>query len=349
VTATARLVGTIVAVAALGPFVVAALGAFASGAGALTFHDAALTFHDADGIRVISTSRIDSRLLELTVRTPALAGPAKVRVLLPSGYASSRRRRYPVLYLLHGTSGGAADWTAMGHAEQVTAHEPLIVVMPDIALQDDGGGWCTNWFNGGAGGKPQWETVHIDQLIPWIDHNLATIATRSGRAIAGLSQGGFCSMSYAARHPDLFGIALSFSGAPDIAFGASGRGAMRSRSDPALGRVGCYGADGTITALRSTCHSDRPTTFRSTGPVAVAPARPSTAPTLRSSGPADEAARAAVLRISEQGRERASRPPRADQRRRPRHRRRHRQALARPRRPGRAGRHRAGPPRRGRR
>jgi S-formylglutathione hydrolase FrmB len=183
----------------------------------------ALTFHGADGIRVVSTSRIDSWLLQLTVRTPALAGPAHVRVLLPSGYASSKRRRYPVLYLLHGTSGGAADWTAMGHAEQATARKPLIVVMPDIALQDVGGGWCTNWFNGGARGRPEWETFHIEELIPWIDHNLATIATRSGRAIAGLSQGGFCSMSYAARHPDLFSIALSFSGAPDIAFDATAR------------------------------------------------------------------------------------------------------------------------------
>ncbi len=172
---------------------------------------------------MVSATRIDSRLLELTVRTPALAGPAKVRVLLPSGYASSKHRRYPVLYLLHGTSGGAADWTTMGHAEQATAHKRLIVVMPDIAVRDDGGGWCTNWFNGGARGRPEWEKFHIDELIPWIDHNLATIATRAGRAVAGLSQGGFCSMSYAARHPDLFSIALSFSGAPDVAFDATAR------------------------------------------------------------------------------------------------------------------------------
>ena len=77
--------------------------------------------------------------------------------------------------------------------------------MPDIALSYAGGGWCTDWFNGGAGGPPRWETFHIDQLIPWVDRNLRTVANRGGRAIAGLSQGGFCSMSYAARHPDLSG------------------------------------------------------------------------------------------------------------------------------------------------
>ncbi len=175
-------------------------------------------FHDADGLHVQSVNVLDSRLIALTVATSALAAPANVRILLPADYASHPKRRYPVLYLLHGTSGGAADWTTMGNAEQTTAGQNLIVVMPDIALSDDGGGWCTNWYNGGAYGRPEWETFHIVQLIPWVDSNLRTIADRSGRAIAGLSQGGFCSMSYAARHPDLFETALSFSGAPDAAY-----------------------------------------------------------------------------------------------------------------------------------
>jgi diacylglycerol O-acyltransferase / trehalose O-mycolyltransferase len=78
----------------------------------------------------------------------------------------------------------------------VIGNRELITVMPDIALSDGGGGWCTNWPDGAQ----SWERFHIDQLIPWIDSNLRTIATRSARAIAGLSQGGFCSMSYAARH-----------------------------------------------------------------------------------------------------------------------------------------------------
>jgi esterase/lipase superfamily enzyme len=51
-----------------------------------------------------------------------------------------------------------------------------------------------------------------------VDANLPTIASRQGRAIAGLSMGGFCSMTYAARHPDLFEAAAAYSGAPDIAY-----------------------------------------------------------------------------------------------------------------------------------
>ncbi len=179
---------------------------------------AGLVFSDGFGVHVLSSTRLNPRLYALTVSTAALPGPANVRILLPSDYAARPGRRFPVLYLLHGTSGGAADWTTRGHAQRTTAGRQLIVVMPDIALQDNGGGWCTNWFNGGAHGRPEWETFHIDQLIPWVDRNLRTIADRSGRAIAGLSQGGFCSMSYAARHPDMFSAALAFSGAPDIAY-----------------------------------------------------------------------------------------------------------------------------------
>jgi S-formylglutathione hydrolase FrmB len=175
-------------------------------------------FRDADGIHVVAVRALDPRLVAITVSTSVLPAPANVRILLPTGYARHRRRRYPVLYLLHGTSGGAADWTRWGDAEGTTAGLPLIVVMPDIALHDDGGGWCTNWYNAGRYGLPEWETFHIDQLVPWVDRNLRTVADRDGRAIAGLSQGGFCSMSYAARHPDTFETALSYSGAPDIAY-----------------------------------------------------------------------------------------------------------------------------------
>jgi S-formylglutathione hydrolase FrmB len=175
---------------------------------------AAVTLRSGHGLRVTSVKHLDSRLIALTVQTSALPGPANIRILLPSGYASHPGRRYPVLYLLHGTSGGASDWTEKGDAEKTTDGKQLIVVMPDIALDDDGGGWCTNWPDG----KYKWETFHIQQLIPWVDANLRTVAARPGRAIAGLSQGGFCSMSYAARHPDMFSVALAYSGAPDIAF-----------------------------------------------------------------------------------------------------------------------------------
>jgi S-formylglutathione hydrolase FrmB len=172
----------------------------------------AAAFHDAAGLHLVSVKQIDPRLYALVVRTAALPAPANVYLLLPPGYVSHPRRRYPVFYLLHGTSGTASDWALKGDAEHVIGDHELITVMPDIALGNGGGGWCTDWPNGAQ----RWETFHIRQLVPWVDANLRTIATRGGRAIAGLSQGGFCSLSYAARHPDTFSVALGYSGAPDI-------------------------------------------------------------------------------------------------------------------------------------
>ncbi len=149
---------------------------------------------------------------DYTFSTPALASPTTVRVLLPRDYDASGSTRYPVLYLLH---GGAADYTSWttggGIVQSLTDGLGLIVVMPDGGKS----AWYTDWYNNGLGGTPMWETYHIDQLIPWIDDHFRTVAARSGRAIAGLSSGGFGAMSYASRHPDLFVAAAAFSGAVD--------------------------------------------------------------------------------------------------------------------------------------
>ncbi len=191
------------------------------------------TLLDGYGLHVASQRQLNSRLLAISLSTKALYGPAKVDVLLPTGYNAprNRHRRYPVFYLLPGTGGAASDWVNFGGAEQVSEGRPMIIVSPDIAINGDGGGWCTNWLNTNTtqtGGVHDWQTFHIDELIPWIDHNLRTRADRSDRAIAGLSQGGFCSISYPARYPDLFGIALAYSGAPDIAYDPAARGPSTS-------------------------------------------------------------------------------------------------------------------------
>lgn len=166
---------------------------------------------DTGGLRYLGSASLSPRLKELTFTTSALGGQTKVRVLLPRGYDAAAHRRYPVLYLLHGAGENQAAWTTSGGAQQLTAGYPLIVVMPDGGV--DGG--YTDWYNGGAGGPPEWETYHIDQLIPWIDAHFRTVAARAGRAVAGVSMGGGGSMHYAADHPDLFAAAAEFSGAVD--------------------------------------------------------------------------------------------------------------------------------------
>src|SRR5437016_5216310 len=63
-------------------------------------------------IKIASSQRLSGRLTDFTLTTPAFDFRPHVRVLLPGGYATHPRRRYPVLYLLHGSFDDAASWTA---------------------------------------------------------------------------------------------------------------------------------------------------------------------------------------------------------------------------------------------
>jgi len=166
----------------------------------------------AAAITIAGRRRLDARLEEWTLRTPALAGATRVRVLLPAGYARDPGRRYPVLYLLHGANSDESSWTRYGDAEVITARAPVIVVMPDGGPM----GWYTDWYQGDRRVRPMWETYHVGQLVPWVDAHFRTIAARRGRAIAGLSMGGYGALSYAARHPGVFAAVASFSGALEV-------------------------------------------------------------------------------------------------------------------------------------
>jgi diacylglycerol O-acyltransferase / trehalose O-mycolyltransferase len=163
-------------------------------------------------ISVLAQRRLDARLTEWTLRSTALDRPTRVRILLPAGYAVKPRRRYPVLYLLHGRNGGERDWTRYGDAERATARSDLIVVMPDAGRAAA----YTDWYRAGAPVRPRWEAYHVGQLVRWVDARFRTIAARAGRAVAGLSMGGFGALSYAARNPSVFAAAASFSGALEL-------------------------------------------------------------------------------------------------------------------------------------
>ena len=171
-----------------------------------------------NGITVSAWRWITSRTFEVDISTAKVAassvnGPHRVRVTLPNDYFQSGTTRFPVLYLLHGGAGGnSAQWTTGGgDAEGITNGREIITVMPD------GGkvGWYTNWVDQSSGAQA-WRDFHVDQLIPWVDANLRTIAAKRGRAIAGLSMGGFGAIRYAQDRPDLFTYAGSFSGAVDL-------------------------------------------------------------------------------------------------------------------------------------
>jgi len=161
-------------------------------------------------LKLTDRSKVNPRLLQLDFTTPAIEGGTGVRVLLPPGYRTGDRR-YPVLYLMHGAGYDERGWTVEGEAQEIVGSRKVIVVMP----RGGGNGYYTDWFNGGDFGPPAYEELHVRQLVPWIDDHFRTRANRGGRAVAGFSMAGFGAMSYAARHPQAFAGAFSFSGAID--------------------------------------------------------------------------------------------------------------------------------------
>ncbi|UIX35346.1 hypothetical protein LUX31_09930 [Streptomyces sp. GQFP] len=131
-----------------------------------------------------------------------------MRLLTPDGWERRRHgRSWPVLYLLHGGFEPETykTWIRESDIEDLPQLRDVLVVMPE------GGqvGFYSNWRNHGSGGPPAWETFHLDELRPLLEHHYGA-GTR--RAVAGLSMGGFGAVSYTARRPGLFRAAASFSG-----------------------------------------------------------------------------------------------------------------------------------------
>ncbi|MHB8594715.1 MAG: alpha/beta hydrolase [Acidimicrobiales bacterium] len=140
----------------------------------------------------------------------------QVDVILPAGYCTSTQR-YPVVYLLHGAGDTYQAWETNTDLDQFVRSNsgtyPYIFVMPDGGANANAG-WYSDWYDG----TWQYETYDINVLQGFVNATYSTRADDIG--IAGLSMGGFGALSYAARHPHMFKVAASFSGAVDTLYGA---------------------------------------------------------------------------------------------------------------------------------
>lgn len=134
----------------------------------------------------------------------ALGRQMKFRVVLPPGYDRSARR-YPVLYLLHGLMGSYIDWEAKTHLAEYVRGYQLIVVMPDA-----GDSW---YVNSASVAADRFEDYVARDLVNAVDGRFRSIAARHGRAIAGLSMGGYGGLKFGLKTPDTFAFAAGFSAA----------------------------------------------------------------------------------------------------------------------------------------
>lgn len=141
--------------------------------------------------------------MELVVRSPALGAEVGVQLLLPKNWAREPHKRWPTLYLLHGcctVGDGQVEWTTYSDVEAYTRDLDALIVMPEAGDV----GFYSDWLDG-----PAWETFHLTELRHLLERQY-----RSGddRPIAGLSMGGFGTLSYVARHPGMFKAAAAYSG-----------------------------------------------------------------------------------------------------------------------------------------
>ncbi len=143
---------------------------------------------------------------EISHYSPAVGRRMHFNIILPRGYDKSDQT-YPVLYLLHGLTANYHQWKELAVPEYAERFH-MIVVLPD-----GGNSWYVNWAESAGGQQNNWEDYIIQDLIGYIDANYRTIADRRGRAIGGLSMGGYGALTLGLKHPALFASVGSHSGA----------------------------------------------------------------------------------------------------------------------------------------
>jgi S-formylglutathione hydrolase FrmB len=149
----------------------------------------------------------------------------KYNILLPRDYEQSTDR-YPVLYLLHGLTQNYTAWGLSNGAPFYTGlYDDVIVVMPDA-----GNSWYTNYEESADGQTNNWADHIVQDVVNHVDWNFRTIARREGRAITGLSMGGYGAIMLGLRNPDMFISIGSTSGA--LEFGRQAAARLRGEMPP---------------------------------------------------------------------------------------------------------------------
>ena len=131
---------------------------------------------------------------------------ARALVYTPPTYGKDKKERFPVLYLQHGWGEDENAWSNQGHANLIM--DNLIAdgkIKPFIIVMTYG---LTNDIKFGTIGQftaKEFETLLVDELVPYIDSHFATKADKWNRAMAGLSMGGIETKLITLRRPEVFG------------------------------------------------------------------------------------------------------------------------------------------------
>ncbi len=163
------------------------------------------------GLRRISVDAAGSEIAHVLYPSASLRRQGSFYVYEPPSMRSARAAsaaRYPVLYLLHGNSQHATAFLEVGLQEQLDALIRTHAIPPLIAVMIQGGGGANNWRNING----QYYESYVLEVQEIVDRMLPTVAARSGRAIAGVSMGGYGAMELALDNPDRFSVVESWLG-----------------------------------------------------------------------------------------------------------------------------------------
>ncbi len=144
--------------------------------------------------------------------TASKFGTFDAQVWLPPQYFSNPRQHFSVVYLLHGNPGTPTDWlTSAGGAATflsvAQSGKPVIIVMPEDLQSLLGDSLCVDTASQGNAA-----TYITKDVIAAIDTKFRTITNAKGRAVGGLSMGGFCGLNLGLKNPDLYSVVLDLSG-----------------------------------------------------------------------------------------------------------------------------------------
>ena len=147
-------------------------------------------------------------LEEETIKSDILGRNVRYTVYLPADYDISQRS-YPVVYLLHGFTDDNTGWLQFGeinrYADKAIAEgtiPPMIIIMPN---------GDSSWYVNSYDGKENYEDFFIKEFMPYVEKKYRIKADKKYRGIAGLSMGGYGTLIYAFKHPDLFAAAAPLS------------------------------------------------------------------------------------------------------------------------------------------
>ena len=157
--------------------------------------------------------------------SPTAGFDRRMSVYTPAGYNPCGKTRYPVLYVLHGIGGDENAWLELGRASQILDNliaqgkaKPMIVVFTNGNIsQEAAPGENSTGYTRPTTQLPKTMDgtfeASFPEIVKFVDANYRTIAKKQGRAICGLSMGGFHTLYISLNYPDMFNYSGMFSAA----------------------------------------------------------------------------------------------------------------------------------------